>query len=93
MQVILTGQDLAKDVSISKLAEKTDGFSGSDLRQLCTAAAMHTIRDLLAATGKSAKAAPTKPAAGRKRQRVEQEQYVADNREAAVETSDGLPSN
>eukprot|EP00891_Asterochloris_glomerata_P008214 jgi/Astpho2/8214/fgenesh1_pm.00121_%23_5_t len=52
LQVILMGQDLAKDVSISKLAEKTEGFSGSDLRQLCTAAAMHTIRDLLAATGK-----------------------------------------
>ena len=86
------GQDLAKDVSISKLAEKTDGFSGSDLQQLCTTAAMHTIRDLLAATGKSATAAPTKSAAGRKRQRLDQELNVAHHREAAGETYDGLPS-
>ncbi len=86
------GQDLAKDVSISKLAEKTEGFSGSDLRQLCTAAAMHTIRDLLAATGKSAMAALPKTAAGRKRQRLDQELYDADHKEAAGETSDGLPS-
>ena len=93
LQVILMGQDLAKDVSISKLAEKTDGFSGSDLRQLCTTAAMHTIRDLLAATGKSATAAPTKTAAGRKRQRLEEEINVAGHREGAGETSDGLHSH
>ena len=93
LQVILMGQDMAKDVSIGKLAEKTDGFSGSDLRQLCTAAAMQTVRDLLAATGKSATAAPTKTAAGRKRQRLDQELDVADHREAAGETSDGLPSH
>lgn len=44
---------MAADVSISAIASATDGFSGSDLRQLCAAAAMRPVRELLAASGKS----------------------------------------
>lgn len=44
---------MAADVSISVIASATDGFSGSDLRQLCVAAAMRPVRQLLAASGKS----------------------------------------
>lgn len=46
---------MAKDVSTSKIADNTEGFSGSDLRQLCTAAAMCGIRELMKATSKSSK--------------------------------------
>lgn len=46
---------MAKDVSTAKLAEKTEGFSGSDLRQLCTAAAMCGIRELMKATSQASK--------------------------------------
>lgn len=42
-------------MSLSKLAEKTSRYSGSDLRALCTAAAMRPVRELLESSGKSAK--------------------------------------
>lgn len=56
LQVILDGEELHPDVSIADIAATTDGFSGSDLRQLCVAAAMRPVRELLAASGKSVKA-------------------------------------
>ena len=46
---------MAEDVSTAKIADNTEGFSGSDLRQLCTAAAMCGIRELMKATSKSSK--------------------------------------
>ncbi|KAL3152348.1 hypothetical protein ABBQ32_001411 [Trebouxia sp. C0010 RCD-2024] len=55
LDVILSGEAVAKDVSTAKLAEKTEGFSGSDLRQLCTAAAMCGIRELMKATSQASK--------------------------------------
>ena len=47
---------LGADVSVDGIASATDGFSGSDLRQLCATAAMRPVRELLAASGKSAAA-------------------------------------
>ena len=46
---------MAEDVSTARIADNTEGFSGSDLRQLCTAAAMCGIRELMKATSKAAK--------------------------------------
>ena len=53
LQVILSGEATAEDVSTTKIADSTEGFSGSDLRQLCTAAAMCGIRELMKATSKA----------------------------------------
>lgn len=47
LEVVLDGQALDKDVSLEHVAERSDGFSGADLRQLCVAAAMRPIRDLI----------------------------------------------
>ncbi len=55
MQVLLANEQLDPDVNLSKLADKTSMFSGSDLRALGTAAAMRPVRELLEASGKSAK--------------------------------------
>ena len=55
MQVILSGEATAEGVSTTKIADNTEGFSGSDLRQLCTAAAMCGIRELMKATSKAAR--------------------------------------
>ena len=55
MQVILSGKATTEDVSTTKIADNTEGFSGSDLRQLCTAAAMCGIRELMKATSKAAR--------------------------------------
>ena len=52
----MSGENTADDVSTAKIADKTEGFSGSDLRQLCTAAAMCGIRELMKATSKASKA-------------------------------------
>ena len=54
-QVLLANEQLNEDVSLTRIAERTGGFSGSDLRALCTAAAMRPVRELLEASGKSAK--------------------------------------
>lgn len=50
---------LGSDVSVDAIASATEGFSGSDLRQLCATAAMRPVRELLAASGKSAAAGST----------------------------------
>lgn len=54
LQVVLSDEKLAADVDLGSVASRTDGYSGSDLRQVCTAAAMRPIRELLRAKGKSA---------------------------------------
>ncbi len=66
VQVILEGEALAEDVQLEAVAASAEGYSGSDLRQLCVAAAMRPVRELLAASGKSAKAAATAKAAAAK---------------------------
>ena len=53
-QVMLAGESLGTGVSTERIADLTDGCSGSDLRQICTAAAMRPVRELLRASGKSA---------------------------------------
>ena len=55
VQVMLSSEKLADEVDVAHVASRTDGFSGSDLKALCTAAAMAPLRELLAASGKSAK--------------------------------------
>jgi SpoVK/Ycf46/Vps4 family AAA+-type ATPase len=51
---MLAGESLAAGVSTERIADLTEGCSGSDLRQICTAAAMRPVRELLRASGKSA---------------------------------------
>lgn len=47
LRVILVDEDLAPDFKIEELATATDGYSGSDLKSLCTTAAYQRIRELL----------------------------------------------
>ena len=64
MQVMLAGENLADDVRVAHIADLAANFSGSDLRTLCTAAAMRPVREFLSASGKSATASsPPMPAA------------------------------
>lgn len=46
LQLILRNDSLASDVDLEAIAEQTDKFSGSDLRELCRIAAMIRIREL-----------------------------------------------
>ncbi|XP_026883558.2 ATPase family AAA domain-containing protein 1-A [Electrophorus electricus] len=45
LRLILSGENLSRAVNLSELAEQTDGYSGSDLRELCREAAMYRVRD------------------------------------------------
>jgi len=47
INVILQHENLADDVELDRLARLTEGFSGSDLRELCRTAAVYGMRDSL----------------------------------------------
>ncbi|CAI8603792.1 unnamed protein product [Vicia faba] len=47
MRVILAKEDLAPDVDLEALANMTDGYSGSDIKNLCVTAAHCPIREIL----------------------------------------------
>ena len=46
LQLILMNDRISSDVSLDRIAEQTDNFSGSDLRELCRNAAMIRVREL-----------------------------------------------
>ncbi|QRV80906.1 AAA family ATPase [Ceratobasidium sp. AG-Ba] len=45
LKIMLKDDELASDVNVSELARKTDRFSGSDLKNLCVAAAMDALKE------------------------------------------------
>ncbi|KAF7818214.1 ATPase family AAA domain-containing protein 1 [Senna tora] len=47
LRVILAKEDLAPDVELEAVANMTDGYSGSDLKNLCVTAAHCPIREIL----------------------------------------------
>ncbi|KAL3694568.1 hypothetical protein R1sor_008219 [Riccia sorocarpa] len=47
LKVILAKEDLSIEVDLDELAGLTDGYSGSDLKNLCVAAAYRPIREIL----------------------------------------------
>ncbi|KAJ8712570.1 hypothetical protein PYW07_005412 [Mythimna separata] len=46
LQLILRSEPVAADIDFKKLAGSTEGFSGSDLHELCRQAAVYRVRDL-----------------------------------------------
>ena len=55
--MVLEGERLAADVDLARLAEQTDGYSGSDLKQLSVQAAMRPVRSFLEADSATVTAA------------------------------------
>ncbi|KAL7590367.1 hypothetical protein Lser_V15G37660 [Lactuca serriola] len=47
LRVILAKEELGPDVDLQAVANMTDGYSGSDLKNLCVAAAHYPIREIL----------------------------------------------
>ncbi|KAH0704527.1 hypothetical protein KY285_018805 [Solanum tuberosum] len=47
LKVILSKEDLSSDVDLDAVASMTDGYSGSDLKNLCVTAAYQPIREIL----------------------------------------------
>ncbi|PHT79767.1 hypothetical protein T459_17819 [Capsicum annuum] len=47
LKVTLTKEDLVQDVDLESFASMTDGYSGSDLMNLCATATYRPIRDIL----------------------------------------------
>lgn len=46
-RLILENEPVSDDVDIEALAKSTEGFSGSDLRELCRNASVYRVRDYL----------------------------------------------
>ncbi|KAH9922957.1 ATPase [Fomitopsis serialis] len=51
LNLMLQDTELAEDFSMHKLAEETDGLSGSDLKELCRSAAMRSMREFIREAG------------------------------------------
>lgn len=47
LMLILDHEPIAENVDISKLGKMTEGFSGSDLQELCRNASVYRVRDYL----------------------------------------------
>lgn len=47
LDLILRGEPLADDVETREIAEQTEGFSGSDLREVCRNGSIYRIRDFI----------------------------------------------
>lgn len=47
LKLILEHEPIAENVDIAKLAKMTEGFSGSDLQELCRNASVYRVRDYL----------------------------------------------
>ncbi|KAL7836982.1 hypothetical protein AOLI_G00282660 [Acnodon oligacanthus] len=45
LRLILSGENLSNAINLKEIAEQTEGYSGSDLRELCRDAAMYRVRD------------------------------------------------
>ncbi|XP_026322758.1 ATPase family AAA domain-containing protein 1-B-like [Hyposmocoma kahamanoa] len=46
LQLILKAEPIANDIDFGRLAMATEGFSGSDLHELCRQAAVYRVRDM-----------------------------------------------
>ncbi|PHT79761.1 hypothetical protein T459_17813 [Capsicum annuum] len=57
LKVIFAKEDLAQDVDLESVASMTDGYSGSELKNLCATAAYRSIRDILEKEKKAAASA------------------------------------
>ncbi|XP_056889259.1 outer mitochondrial transmembrane helix translocase [Takifugu flavidus] len=47
LRLILAGENMSNAINLKEIAEKTEGYSGSDLRELCRDAAMYRVRDFV----------------------------------------------
>ncbi len=47
LKLLLQDEDVDSSVDLGKLADRTDGYSGSDLKEMCRAAVMVPLRDLM----------------------------------------------
>lgn len=47
LRLILGNEMVSSDVDLARLAEKTNGFSGSDLRELCRNASVYRLREFM----------------------------------------------
>ncbi|XP_059054863.1 outer mitochondrial transmembrane helix translocase isoform X1 [Achroia grisella] len=47
LHLILRSEPVAPDIELKRLASATEGFSGSDLHELCRQAAVYRVRDLV----------------------------------------------
>ena len=45
--MILDNEPIAEDVDIAQLAKLSDGFSGSDLQEVCRNASIYRVRDYI----------------------------------------------
>ena len=53
LRVITAKERLGADVSFTRIAAQTEGYSGSDLKELCRNAVLASVRDLIKSGGAS----------------------------------------
>nr|XP_014339818.1 PREDICTED: ATPase family AAA domain-containing protein 1-A-like [Latimeria chalumnae] len=49
LELVLAGENLSSGINLKEMAERTEGYCGSDLKELCREAAMYRVRDYVRA--------------------------------------------
>ncbi|EDW88784.1 outer mitochondrial transmembrane helix translocase [Drosophila yakuba] len=56
LKLILQSEEISRDVDLNRLSKLTNGFSGSDLREMCRNASVYRMRQLITSSDPSAAA-------------------------------------
>ncbi|KAL7740886.1 hypothetical protein ACLKA6_014048 [Drosophila palustris] len=62
LKLILATEEIDSNVDYNRLAKLTNGFSGSDLREMCRNASVYRMRQFMTATDRNQQAAPSNSA-------------------------------
>lgn len=75
LKLVMSGEPLADNVDLYRIASQTDSFSGADLKELCRNASLYRVRDYVAATQSSQKAAAMSAGSGDMKLSEDQEEF------------------
>ncbi|XP_034490943.1 ATPase family AAA domain-containing protein 1 [Drosophila innubila] len=62
LKLILASEEIDSNVDYNRLAKLTNGFSGSDLREMCRNASVYRMRQFMTATDRNQQSAPSNSA-------------------------------
>jgi ATP-dependent 26S proteasome regulatory subunit len=90
LDILLRDEQLAPDVDLDALAKETPLHSGSDLKNICVAAAMAAVREEVDVADRHATANPQEPYVYPEKRTLENRHFVLARREIGASVSDDM---